>query len=500
MRSVRLSKLLEGIAAEPLDPGDPEVTGVVCDSRAVRPGYLFAAVRGARADGHAHLERAAQAGAVACLVERGEAAGGVVRVRVADSERALGQVSSAFWGHPSRRLRLVGITGTNGKTTTAYLVQHLLSEGGVRCGRLGTVSYAFPSGEDPAPLTTPDAPALQAALARMVAERAEAVVMEVSSHALVRQRVEGCAFACAAFTNLTQDHLDYHGDMDSYFEGKRLLFRRYAPTSPAVVNADDPYGTRLLAEVGPRAIGYGLCQGDLRVNVESLSAQGCRGHVEHAGDRFPLEFPLAGDYNALNAACALAVVAALGLPLGPAVAALARCPQVPGRLEAVPDASGVFVFVDYAHTPDALDGVLRCIRGFSTGKVVCVFGCGGDRDRGKRPRMARAAARWADGIVLTADNSRSEPTEAILAEIEAGMPEGWVRTGAVGELRAGSRRYAVVADRARAIRAAVAAAQPGDTVLIAGKGHETTQTAGGTVSPFDDRVEARAALAERAAA
>jgi UDP-N-acetylmuramoyl-L-alanyl-D-glutamate--2,6-diaminopimelate ligase len=500
MRSVRLSKLLAGIAAEPLDPGDPEVTGVVCDSRAVRPGYLFAAIRGARADGHAHLERAAKDGAVAGLVERPEAGAGMVRVRVPDSEHALGRVSSAFWGNPSRRLRLVGITGTNGKTTTAYLVQHLLSAAGMLCGRLGTVSYSFPSGEQPAPLTTPDAPSLQAALARMVAEQAAAVVMEVSSHALVRQRVEGCCFACAAFTNLTQDHLDYHGDMESYFEGKRLLFRRYAPTSPAVVNADDAYARRLLAEIGPRAVSYGLEQGDLRVHVESLSARGCRGQVEHAGSRLPLELPLAGDYNASNAACALAVVVALGLPLGPAVAALARCPQVPGRLEAVPDASGVFVFVDYAHTPDALDGVLRCIRGFSEGKVVCVFGCGGDRDRGKRPRMARAAAQWADGIVLTADNSRSEPTEAILAEIEAGMPEGWLRTGSVAELRAGARRYAVVADRARAIRAAVAAAQPGDTVLIAGKGHETTQTIGGTVTPFDDRIEARAALAERAAA
>ncbi|RMG85470.1 MAG: UDP-N-acetylmuramoyl-L-alanyl-D-glutamate--2,6-diaminopimelate ligase [Candidatus Dadabacteria bacterium] len=498
---MRLRELLAHLpGATPLDPGDPEIRGVTCDSRRVRPGDLFAAVPGARVDGHAFAPAAAAAGASVCLVARDVSAPGAVRVRVPDPEAALGRASSAFHGHPSRAVRVVGITGTNGKTTTAFLVQHILASEGRITARLGTVGYAFPSGEEPAPLTTPDAETLQAALARARAEGAQDVVMEVSSHALARQRVEGTRFACVAFTNLTQDHLDYHGTLEAYFEAKRSLFTRYAPEAPAAVNADDPFGRRLLGELGDRAVPFGVGEGEgLRVLVDEEGPWGFRGRVRLRGREAPLALPLAGRFNAANAACALACAVALGVDLARAARDLASAPAVPGRIEAVPNRLGIGVYVDYAHTPDALDRVLETVAAVTRGRVIAVFGCGGDRDRTKRAPMARAAARWARAIVLTADNSRSEPTERILDEIEAGMPEGWRRTGSAAGLGA-DRAYARVPDRAEAIRWAVAAARPGDAVVIAGKGHETTQTLGDRVLPFDDRVEARRALAEREAA
>ncbi len=495
---MKLSELIQELPdARRLDPGDPEVTGVTCDSRRVAPGHLFAAIPGTRSDGHRFVGAAARAGARACLLGRAVPAPGAVRVLTDDPERALGRVASAFWGHPSRRLRVVGITGTNGKTTTAYLLQHLLGAAGLPCGRIGTVGYAFPSGEEPASLTTPDAPALQQALGRMVSEGAEAVVMEVSSHALDRQRVEGCRFACTAFTNLSQDHLDYHGTMEEYFRAKALLFLRYAPDAPAVVSAEDPWGGRLARELGDRAVTYGTRQGVVQVRVDRMGPSGSRGRVRWPGGEAPLRIPLPGAFNARNAACALAVVLALGLDVGAAAEALAGAPAVPGRMEAIPSRLGFAVYVDYAHTPDALDRMLEAVGAITPGRVITVFGCGGDRDRGKRPLMGAAAARRSHALVLTADNSRSEPTERILDEIEAGLPGGWARADRPGDLARSDRAYARVPDRAEAIRWAVAAAGPGDAVVVAGKGHEATQTLGDRVLPFDDRRVAAAALAER---
>lgn len=495
---MRLSLLLNGLAAEPLDPGDPDVASVVCDSRAARPGSLFVALRGARADGHDHLEAAARAGAAACLVQDRRPGFGMVRVRVADAEASLGRVASTFHGHPSRALRVVGITGTNGKTTTAYLVRHVLEASGVRTGRLGTVSYAFPQGEEPAPLTTPDAPTLQAALGRMRDEGARAVVMEVSSHALVRRRVEGCVFACAVFTNLSQDHLDFHGTMEDYFQAKRLLFTRHAAGAPAVLNAEDDHARRLLPDTVGRTVTYGLGAGDVRLEVEELGPRFLRGTVYFPGGRAPVRAPMAGEFNARNVACALATAHSLGLDVGEAAAALEGAPPVPGRLELVDAGGRISVFVDYAHTPDALERALEAVRGTGPRRLLCVFGCGGDRDRGKRPLMAQAAARGSDALILTADNSRSEPTDAILDAVESGLPPGWRRGRAPGDLAGADRVFARMPDRAEAIRWAVQAAGPGDAVLIAGKGHETTQTLGDRVFPFDDRLAARAALAERA--
>ncbi len=495
-----LSELLKAVPAA-LPPGakDPEISGVTCDSREVRPGTLFVAVRGALQDGHEYLEAAARGGALACLVERPVPGHGMISVPVTDAEAALGRVSSAFWGHPSRKLRLVGITGTNGKTTTAYLVQHILRSLGMEAGRLGTISYAYPRGEEPAPLTTPDAVRLQRALARMVEEGARAVVAEVSSHALERARVEGCFFACAAFTNQTQDHLDYHGTMEAYFEAKRLLFTRYATEAPAAINAEDPFGRRLLADLGDRAVAYGVRSGEVRFEVSSVAAGGIAGRVHHPGGSAPLTTPLTGAFNTWNVACAVAIAWALELDVTAACASLSTAPQVPGRVEAVANDLGFGVYVDYAHTPDALNRVLETVRGVCAGRLIGVFGCGGDRDRGKRPLMAQAAARWCDALVLTADNSRSESTDRILDEIASGLPPGWSKAGDPHALKHGTAVWGRTPDRAEAIRWAVEAAQAGDGVVIAGKGHETTQNIGGRVTPFDDREEARAALRERAA-
>ena len=494
---MRLSKLLMEVpAATPLDPGDPEIRGVVCDSRVAGPGDLFAAVSGVRSDGHDFLTVAAEQGAVACLVEKRREAPGMVRVQVPDAEVALGLASSAYWEHPSRRLSLVGITGTNGKTTTAYLVEHILRSMGTTVGRLGTVSYAFPSGEVAAPLTTPDAPTLQEALARMVREGARAAVMEVSSHALHRRRVEGCAFSCAVFTNLTQDHLDYHSAMESYFEAKSLLFTRHRGAAPAVVNVEDPWGRRLLETLTGSVVGYGLHAGDVRIDVKTLTAAGMEGTVFHPRGETPLAVPLAGEFNVRNVAAALATAWALGVDMEAAAACLASAPQVPGRLEAVPNSQEISLYVDYAHTPDALDRVLESVAPLTRGRLICVFGCGGDRDRGKRPFMAAAASRWSDLVILTADNSRSESTDAILDEIEAGMPSDWSRVEPE-ELGDGTFLYARVPDRREAIRCAVASAEPGSAVVIAGKGHETTQTIGGGTTRFDDREEAALALRAR---
>lgn len=501
---MRLSEILQRIpGARALDPGDPDISDVGCDSRSAGPGQLFAAVRGARSDGHDFLPAVAAAGAPAALVEEARPVDGpgFVRVQVPDAEVALGLSASAVWGDPSKKLILVGITGTNGKTTTAYLVQHLLSSAGVPTGRLGTVSYAYPSGEEPAPLTTPDAPTLQRALARMVREGARAVVMEVSSHALARRRVAGCSFSCAVFTNLTQDHLDYHRTMGEYFDAKRLLFTEYRGDAAAVINVEDPWGKRLLEGLSGRVCSYGLERGDVRLALRSLDPDGFSGTLFHPGPGgdagVPVDAPLAGEFNARNAAAALAAAWALGLDMANAARALAATPQVPGRLEAVPNRRGVSVYVDYAHTPDALERALETVRGIARKRVLCVFGCGGDRDRGKRPLMAAAAAAQCDAIVLTADNSRSEPTERILDEIEEGIPSGWRRAERHGELAGGARQvYARIGDRSLAIRAALGAADPGDAVLIAGKGHETTQTVGASVTHFDDREEARLAFSE----
>ncbi|HUX68536.1 MAG TPA: UDP-N-acetylmuramoyl-L-alanyl-D-glutamate--2,6-diaminopimelate ligase [Terriglobales bacterium] len=474
-------------------PAPAAVAGLHYDSRRIEPGWAFVAIRGEQADGNAFVPQARRQGATVVLSEQAAPAGelGVAWVQVGQARRALAQAAANFFGRPAERLRLVGITGTNGKTTTAWLVEELLRAAGIRSGLLGTVEYHIGEAVLPSPHTTPESYDLQALLARMVAAECQAAVMEVSSHALAMERVWGCAFEVAVFTNLTQDHLDYHGTMAGYQEAKRRLFRGLGAAAPraAVVNADDPASVAMLAGYGGEVVRYGLGEG------AELRASGLRNRPAGAtftlsgpgGYRAEVATPLVGRANVLNLLAAIGTGWAMGLEREAVVEGASRLRRVPGRFERVYAGQPFVVLVDYAHTPDALANVLGLARelasgeGATPGRVLVLFGCGGDRDRGKRPLMAQAARRGADWVVLTSDNPRSEDPLAIIREALAGVEPGAVL---------------VDADRASAIRLALRTARAGDVVVLAGKGHEAYQIVGEQRLPFDDAQQARAALAE----
>jgi UDP-N-acetylmuramoyl-L-alanyl-D-glutamate--2,6-diaminopimelate ligase len=468
------------------------VEGVQHDSRRVRPRDLFACIRGQRADGHGFIGQAVAAGAAAILVEREgpfPAAGSAPVVRAPNTRAALGPLAARAYGHPSRAVTLVGVTGTNGKTTTTYLVEGILAAAGVRTGVVGTIEYRCGATVFEADRTTPEASDLQALLARMRGLGARAVVMEVSSHALALGRVEGCAFDVGVFTNLTQDHLDFHGTMEDYFAAKALLFRRLAeggkPAPTAVVNADDPWARRLPIPPGVRRIAFGEAPG-AEVGPEGMawSLEGIRGRFRTPAGSIAIESALAGQHNVANLLAATGAALACGVAPEAVARGIAAMRAVPGRLEKVEVGQPFGVVVDYAHTPDALERALATARTLARGRVVAVFGCGGDRDRGKRPLMGAAAVRLADLVVITSDNPRSEPPEAILAEIAEGAKKVVDSPG----------RYATIVDRREAIEHALRLAEPSDLVLIAGKGHETTQTIGTRTIPFDDRAVSRELL------
>ncbi|MCU1373669.1 MAG: murE [Actinomycetia bacterium] len=459
---MRLADVLEGLAIDELR-GDPsaEITGVTHDSRQVGPGSLFCCIRGRVTDGHDHAPAAVAAGAVALLCERplDLAAAEVV---VADARATMGPVAAAFHGHPSSALEVVGVTGTNGKTTTTFLLQAVLEGAGRSTGVIGTLSGTR---------TTPEAPELQARLAELRDEGRQAVAMEVSSHALALDRVAGTRFRVAVFTNLSRDHLDFHDTMEDYFAAKARLFdARYADA--AVVNADDPRGQLLADAASVPTRTYSLRDVEDLVLGPASSTGTWRGHRLHV--------PLGGSFNVANALAALTAAAELGVDEATAVAGLATAPQVPGRFESVGRGQPFQVIVDYAHTPDGIEQVLRAARAVTTGRVLVVVGAGGDRDWDKRPMMGEAAARHADVVVVTSDNPRSEDPQAI--------------ADAVVEGTAGHDDVRVELDRRAAIELALRAARPGDLVVVAGKGHESTQTIGDRVLPFDDREVVREVL------
>jgi UDP-N-acetylmuramoyl-L-alanyl-D-glutamate--2,6-diaminopimelate ligase len=498
---MRLSEVIEAAAATGHPGGDPEVSLVTADSRLVKPGAVFFAVRGTRADGHDFAAAAARAGAVAVVAERPVECAPARLLQVESAPRALAQAAARFHGRPGEALRLAGVTGTNGKTTVAWLAEACLREAGVPTGLLGTVLYRWPGAERPAPHTTPDAVALQALLAEMVRAGARAAVLEVSSHALAQERVAGLPFRAAAFTNLTRDHLDYHGDLEGYFQAKRRLFREgLIPGGVAVVNADDPHGLRLAQELereGRAATWrFGLRSGrELRAEERRLELSGIAALLRTPAGPIPVRSPLVGTHNLENLMPAAGLALALGVGPEAAARALSASAGAPGRLERL-EAGGVTVFVDYAHTHDALRRVVGALRELTPRRLLLVFGCGGDRDRGKRPLMGEAAAA-VDLAVVTSDNPRTEEPLAIIAEVVPGLERaGTVRIGAA-EARAGARGYAVVPDRREAIALAVAAARPGDAVLVAGKGHEEVQIVGNERRRLDDREEARRALGTR---
>jgi UDP-N-acetylmuramoyl-L-alanyl-D-glutamate--2,6-diaminopimelate ligase len=490
-RNVPVSTLLDALPDRRIVGALPaSVRGLAADSRHVRAGDCFVAVPGFKVDARRFVAQAVERGA-ALVVTEGEAppVAGVATVLVPSARAALGRLASAYHGHPSRDLTLVGITGTNGKTTTSYLVEALLQARGDRTGVIGTIQYVFGAERRPAGQTTPEAPELQSLLARMRDRGVRGVAMEVSSHALALARVDELTFDVAMFTNLTQDHLDFHGTLDAYRATKRHLFELLArspkPSPTAVVNGDDPSASEMTRDLSLSVLTFGLgARADVRAERHESTLAGIRLTAVTPRGRMDLTSPLIGDHNVMNLLGAIGAGVALGLG-GDAIArALGGVGTVAGRFEQVRAGQPFLVVVDYAHSPDALERVLTTARKLTPGRLAVVFGCGGDRDRGKRPIMGEIASRLADRVWITSDNPRSERPEAIIDEIIPGV------RGAAG-------RFTAEPDRRAAIAAALGWAERSDTVVIAGKGHETYQIIGSDVLPFDDREVARAILAER---
>jgi UDP-N-acetylmuramoyl-L-alanyl-D-glutamate--2,6-diaminopimelate ligase len=502
---MRLDSLVRGLrtpASIPPAAVGIEITTLAVDSRDALPGALFFALPGARTDGARFAAEAVGRGARA-VVSRApiEIPGDTAVVVAPDVQDALSEIAARFHGQPSRALDLVGVTGTNGKTTVTHLVESILRAAGRRPGVIGTIEYRFESERRPAPFTTPRAHELQEILATMRERGATDVVMEVSSHALALGRVRDCEWKGAAFTNLTRDHLDFHADMEDYFAAKARLFTELLPASSkadrfAVVNQDDPYGKRIAAATPVRVVTFGRTGGDVVPIAIERTIDGLRGEIAVAGRRIAVESALVGEAHLDNLLTAAAIAFADGIDDAAIAEGIRRCAAVPGRMERVDGGAPFAVLVDYAHTPDALERALAVLRDVGRGRSIVVFGCGGDRDRGKRPLMGEIAGRLADVVILTSDNPRSEQPGRILAEIESGVREAG--RGAIEEtdVRSGvGGGFVSIQDRRHAIRLAIDAARPGDVVLIAGKGHEPYQLVGAERRDFDDRVEARRALA-----
>jgi UDP-N-acetylmuramoyl-L-alanyl-D-glutamate--2,6-diaminopimelate ligase len=470
----------------------PTVHGLTADSRKVGRGDCFVAVPGFKEDARRFIPDAVARGAGLVVTEGEAVAGiGVAQVLVPATRPALARLAAAYYGHPSRALTLIGITGTNGKTTTSYLVDALLRTAGPT-GILGTIQYVVGDEVRPAGQTTPEALDIEAMLATMRDRGVKGVAMEVSSHALALSRVDGLAFDVGVFTNLTQDHLDFHGTLEEYGRAKRRLFELLARSPKgrrtAVVNGDDAWGARMVAGLDLDVLAFGLGPGHrVRPARWTSSLDGIHMQVETPRGVVDVASPLIGEHNVMNLLGAVGVGLGLGLEPAAIARALAGVSAVPGRFEQVRAGQPFLVVVDYAHTPDALERVLTTARKITRGRLGVVFGCGGDRDRTKRPIMGEIAARLADRVWVTSDNPRTESPPAIIEEIASGVRRVW----------AASDRYAMVADRRAAIFAALSWAAAGDAIVIAGKGHETYQIVGADILPFDDRAVARDFLAER---
>ncbi len=474
---------------------DTEIKGLATNSHACQPGDLFLGMPGTRVDGGDFWPSAIGSGAVAALVSEAAAQktpathtpGGEAAcvISSADMNRTCAEVAAAFYDHPAQKLQMVGVTGTNGKTTTTHLIEFLLTNAQKPTALFGTLYTRWPGYEETAAYTTPFAVELQQKLADAVNAGSEFGVMEVSSHALHQGRVLGCSFAVAVFTNLTQDHLDYHPTMEDYFEAKALLFSPEYLQGRAIVNADDPYGKRLIERLGSERVwSYSIdnSTADLWADQLQYEPTGVKGMLHTPDGEAAFELPLVGQYNLSNLLAAVGAGLALGLELSAMLAKLPEFLGVPGRVERVQvaDHQDISVIVDYAHTPDSLENLLKASRPFIPGKMICVFGCGGDRDRTKRPKMGKIAADLADVAVVTSDNPRTEDPQRILEDVLAGIP---LEVNPI-----------VICDRAQAIKTAILEAQPGDGVLIAGKGHEDYQILGTEKVHFDDREQARNAL------
>ncbi len=483
-----LKTLLAAVAPRAtIGPVDRNVDAIAYDSRRVQANSIFVALRGEKSDGNRFVDQAIEKGATVIVTETELRNPRATTVQVENTRTALADLAAAFYQHPMRRLKLAAVTGTNGKTTTTFLIKHICENARMRCGLIGTVRYEIGERVLPAIRTTPEALEIQELLGQMLNAGCKAAAMEVSSHALAQERTRGLEWDVAVFTNLTQDHLDFHGSMDRYFAEKAKLFTALATqeakkNAVAVVNIDDRYGAKLIDRISKEIpiVTYGMgTRADFRASNHRPDFSGTSYQLDALGKIFLVRLPLIGRFNVANSLAALAAANTLGISLRDAILSLGKSPQVPGRLEAVQAKRQFQVFVDYAHTPDALLNVLKTLRELSPRKLIVVFGCGGDRDRQKRPLMAHAADNNADFSIITSDNPRKEDPDEIIAEVEKGFR---------------SDRYETITDRAEAIARAVSLAEPRDIVLIAGKGHETYQEFADNTIPFDDLQIARRAL------
>lgn len=483
---MKLAEIMQGVVVKDWQGGrQAEVSALAYESAKVAAGSLFCTWKGKQKDGHTFVPDAMQRGAVAVVVEKKMVDVAGPNIRVENGRRALGRMAANFYGHPCKEVQVIGLTGTNGKTSTAMLIQALFETGGLRCGLLGTVGNDTGKGRVPAKQTTPEALDFQQLLAEMRENGCRVAAVEVSSHALEQGRTEGVDFAGAVFTNLGRDHLDYHGSLEEYEKAKSLLFRGLRAGSFAVINQEDPAGVRMMAHCSPgvRVMTYGVERGDVHTRDLKMGLGGSTFILCTPEGEVPASLPWWGRFNVSNALAAASAGMLGGLSAEVVAGAMGRAPVVPGRMERVPSGSEISVLVDFAHTEEAVRAALETVRPLCRGNLWVVLGAGGDRDKGKRPKMAAVAAAFADEVVLTSDNPRSEDPKAILREMVAGLPTG--------------RAVQVRENRAEAIRAAVLGAQAGDVVLVAGKGHEEFQEIQGEKIPFSDRREIERALTER---
>jgi UDP-N-acetylmuramoyl-L-alanyl-D-glutamate--2,6-diaminopimelate ligase len=484
---VPVTKLFSSLYGKMVLTQDISVHSIQYDSRKVGHGDLFVAITGAAVDGHAFVENSINSGAVAVVMQNDEALpdpffmhAGVVKIVVPDSRKALARMAANFYGHPSRKLQLIGVTGTNGKTTTTHLIRSILEAEGMKVGLIGTIGYMVGEETIPATHTTPESLELNELLAHMVSKGCGAAVMEVSSHSLALSRVYGLEFSGACFTNLTQDHLDFHGTMDEYFKAKKLLFESLAPEACAVSNADDSYGKKILEGTPARTLTYSReGSADVQARAVRMSVAGLNMTVYHDGKALEIESRLTGRFNVENILAACAAGIGMGVGAECIRTGISSLPAVRGRFEQIVSPAGWTAVIDYAHTPDALEKCLHTIRDLlpksKPGRIITVFGCGGNRDKGKRPKMGRIASELSDVTVVTSDNPRKETPSTIIDDVMTG-----VQSGATVHREE---------DRRSAILKALSMAQPGDVVLVAGKGHEDYQVVGEEKHHFDDREE-----------
>src|SRR6266567_3106255 len=485
---MQLKTLIDGIPVrQVIGTLDRPVESIAYDSRRAQRNGLFVALRGGKSDGHQFIAQAIEKGASVIVAEREEKYPRATCLVVENSRTALADLSRVFYGRPGDRLKLAAVTGTNGKTTTTFLIKHICEKAGLRCGLIGTVRYEIGERVLPAIRTTPESLDLQELLAQIVNAGCRAAAMEVSSHALAQDRTRGLEWDVAVFTNLTQDHLDFHGTMENYFDAKLKLFTGLGSQKKkrkpiAIVNIDDRYGEQLLGKIDKSipVITYGMGQrAEFRASNYRVESSGTSYQLDARGKSYLVRVPLIGRFNVTNSVAALAAANALGVGLREAVLSLAKSPQVPGRLEMVPAKRQFQVFVDYAHTPEALLNVLKTLRELEPRRLVVVFGCGGNRDHGKRPLMGQVADQNADYAIITSDNPRKEDPDKIIAEIEKGFH---------------GNHFEKMTERAQAISRAIEIAQPRDIVLIAGKGHENCQEFADHTVPFEDIQVARRAV------